>query len=354
VNLNEYVGSIHLHTTCSDGTATHEEIARIAQSVGLDFVIPTDHNVLVKGKEGWYGRTLLLVGEEVHDTQRVPEVNHYLAFNITEDVALYAKDPQAAIDAVNAQGGFGFIAHPFEHSSPLANEAALPWVDWTVTGYTGLELWNYMSEFKAHLPNMLRAVLLAYFPQAAMRGPFPETLAQWDELLRIRKVVAICGSDAHAKTYRLGPLVREVFSYKHLFRASNLHILTEEIFNGQLDHDKKVIYEALKEGHCFTAYDLLGDTRGFCFTARSGAAKATMGDEIILQSQILFEISSPQRAHIRLLRDGAAIARTRGKKLHYIAREQGVYRVEAYRRYFFRKRGWVFTNPIYVRASNSS
>jgi hypothetical protein len=37
-----------------------------------------------------------------------------------------------------------------------------------------------------------------------------------------------------------------------------------------------------------------------------------------------------------------------------MAREQGVYRVEAYRRCFFRKRGWVFTNPIYVRASNSS
>jgi hypothetical protein len=354
VNFKEYVGNVHLHTTCSDGTATHEEIARIAQSVGLDFVIPTDHNVLVKGKEGWYGHTLLLVGEEVHDTQRVPEANHYLAFNITEDVAPYAKDPQAVIDAVNAQGGFGFIAHPFEYSSPLVNEEALPWVDWTVTGYTGLELWNYMAEFKAHLPNMLWAILLAYFPQAAIRGPFPETLAQWDELLRTRKVVAICGPDAHATTYRLGPLNREVFSYKHLFRASNLHILTEEIFSGQLDHDKKVIYNALREGHCFTAYDLLGDTRGFRFTARSGAAEAIMGDEITLQNQIVFGVSSPQRAHIRLLRDGIAVVHTRGKKLQYTTGEQGVYRVEAYRRSFFRKRGWVFTNPIYVRASNSS
>jgi hypothetical protein len=196
--------------------------------------------------------------------------------------------------------------------------------------------------------------LIAYFPQIAMRGPFPETLIQWDELLRTRKVVAICGSDAHANTYRLGPLLRQVFSYKHLFQASNLHILTEEVFKGQLDHDKKVIYDALREGHCFTAYDLLGDTRGFRFTARSGAAEAIMGDEITLQGQIVFEVSSPQRAHIRLLRDGASVAHTRGKKLHYTAREQGVYRVEAYRRYLFRKRGWVFTNPIYVRAPSSS
>jgi len=354
MNFNEYVGNVHLHTTCSDGTATHEEIARIAQSARLDFVIPTDHNVLAKGKEGWYGPTLLLVGEEIHDTQREPEANHYLAFNITKDVAPYAQDPQAVIDAVNAQGGLGFIAHPFEHSAPVVNEAAFPWVDWTVTGYTGLEIWNYMSEFKAHLPNMFRVVLLAYFPQTAMRGPFPETLAQWDELLRTRKVVAICGSDAHATTYRLGLLVREVFSYKHLFQASGLHILSAEGFNGQLDHDKKVIYEALREGHCFTAYDLLGDTRGFRFVARSGAVEVIMGDEITLQSQILFEVSSPQRAHIHLLKDGTVVAHTRGKKLRYTAREQGVYRVEAYRRCLFRERGWVFTNPIYARAPNSS
>jgi len=99
---------------------------------------------------------------------------------------------------------------------------------------------------------------------------------------------------------------------------------------------------------------LLGDARGFRFTARSGTAEAIMGDEITLQSQVLFEVSSPRRAHIRLLRDGTIVAHTRGKKLHHTAREQGVYRVEAHRRCFFRIRGWVFTNPIYVRAPNSS
>jgi hypothetical protein len=29
--------------------------------------------------------------------------------------------------------------------------------------------------------------------------------------------------------------------------------------------------------------------------------------------------------------------------------KKGVYRVEAYRSFLLRKRGWVFTNPIYVR-----
>lgn len=350
MELNEYVGHIHLHTTHSDGTATHQEIARIANRVGLDFVIPTDHNVLVKGMDGWYENTLLLVGEEIHDVEREPQVNHYLAFNIEEDVFEYAKDPQALVDAVNAQGGFGFIAHPFEHSTPFSGEPEIPWIDWGVRGYAGLEIWNYMSEFKAYLPNLAQAFFLVYFPQAAIRAPFPETLAKWDELLRGGKMAAIGGSDGHAKTYHLGPLSREVFSYEYLFRASRTHILTEEAFSGELEHDKRVIYEALREGRCFVAYDLLGNSAGFRFTARSGGAEAGMGEEIALKGKVEFRVSSPQPAEIRLLHHGRVIKRARGKSLrHVVAGERGAYRLEAYRRHLFRKRGWVFTNPIYVK-----
>ena len=33
----------------------------------------------------------------------------------------------------------------------------------------------------------------------------------------------------------------------------------------------------------------------------------------------------------------------------HITSEPGVYRIEAYRRYLGRRRGWIFSNPIYVR-----
>ncbi len=357
MNLNEYVGHIHLHTTYSDGVATIEEVVRIANLAGLDFIIPTEHNVLVKGLDGWYENTLLLMGEEVHDQQRQPESSHYLALNLKEDVAPYAQDPQAVINAVNAQGGFGFLAHPIEYDAPpFVEEPNLSWRDWQVSGYTGLELWNYMSEFKNRLPNKAAAILFCYFPRLVMLGPHPETLAKWDELLQQRKTVALGGSDAHGNTYRLGPLTRVVQPYDYLFRTVNTHILIQEAFNGQLDHDKQVVYSALREGRCFVAYDLLGDTRGFRFTAESQAAnvkrqtsRVIMGQEIALRGEVLLEVHSPRRADIRLLRDGRIVARKNGKSLGWTARERGVYRVEAYRSFLLRKRGWVFTNPIYVR-----
>jgi len=182
-----------------------------------------------------------------------------------------------------------------------------------------------------------------------MLGPYPDTLARWDELLRERKTVAIGGSDAHGNTYRLGPLSRVVQPYDYLFRTVNTHILSQQTFNGQLDHDQRVVYDALREGRCFVAYDLLGDTRGFRFTAKSGDAQAMMGQEITLQGEVSLEVRSPRRADIRLLRDGRIVAQRWGKGLRWTTSEKGVYRVEAYRSFLLRKRGWVFTNPIYVR-----
>jgi len=319
--------------------------------VGLDFVIVADHNVLTSGQDGWYGQVLLLVGQEVHDDEQKPQANHYLAFDIVEDLTHLAHDPQALIEAVAAQGGLGFIAHPFERGAPEFGEAAIPWLAWEVQGYAGLAIWNYMSEFKGHLSNLnlAQAVFLVYLPSVAIRGPYSDTLVRWDELLRERKVVAIGTTDAHAKTYRLGPLSRKVFSYEYLFRTIRTHILSPTAFLGEVEHDKRVVYEALKKGHCFVAYDLLADTRGFRFKAKSGDVTVIMGQEIALQGAVSLEVHSPRRADIRLLRDGRIIARRWGRSLQWTTSEKGVYRVEAYRPFLLRKRGWVFTNPIYVR-----
>ena len=39
-------------------------------------------------------------------------------------------------------------AHPFETAAPSIHEDAITWEDWQVKGYTGLELWNGLSEIK--------------------------------------------------------------------------------------------------------------------------------------------------------------------------------------------------------------
>jgi hypothetical protein len=287
----------------------------------------------------------------VHDPSQSPERNHLLCLGADRSLSHYAPEPQALVTAVTRHGGIGFIAHPIERAAPLYNEPALPWTHWDVSGFAGIELWNYMSEFKAHLWSKSAAIFAAFFPGMVISGPFPEALALWDNLLRDgRKIVAIGNADAHANVYRLGPLQRAVFAYEHLFKAVNTHLLLSAPLSTDVASAKAQVLNALWAGHAFVAYDLIGSSKGFRFTATTGRHSAWMGDEIHLDGgPISLHVTSPLTATLRLLKDGRLVAKKRGKELTFQANTAGVYRVEAYRSYWFKLRGWIFANPIYVR-----
>jgi hypothetical protein len=349
--MYEYVGNLHVHTSYSDGEVLHAQVAQAAAEAGIDFVIVTDHNVWVDGVEGYYDKVLLLVGEEIHDVRRQPQANHLLAYHIESELVLHASAPQTLIDEVTHQGGFCYLAHPHEYGSPFGYDLdPIPWLDWDVTGYVGLEIWNYMSEFKALARNRLSALYYAYFPERGIRGPFPATLQVWDRLLAEgRHVSAIGGADAHGTTYSLGPLSREIFPYEYLFRCVNTHVLTEHSLNGRLEHDKTLIYDALRAGRTWVGYDLPASTAGFRFQARSGANRALMGEELARAGAVIFEAQTPHSADIRLISNGQVVARASGQQLKYTTAERGAYRIEAYIQYRLGTRGWIFSSPIYVR-----
>ena len=347
----EIVTNLHMHTPYSDGEQGHGQIAEAAARAGIDAVIVTDHNVFVRGKSGYYGRTLLLVGEEVHDCQRLPQASHCLIYGAEDELSPYAGRPQALIDQASRRGGLTFLAHPTDQASPIDPElAAIAWEDWEVRRFTGLEIWNFMSEFKARLWSRPAAVWAAYFPTWVIYGPFKSALSQWDELLADgRRVVGIGNADAHGTPFSLGPLRRVVFPYEFLFRCVNTHLLIDRPLLGDAAVDRERIYEALRAGRCFVGYDRSAPTRGFSFLARSGMDTFLMGGEFERRGATRFEVRCPAPGTIRLLRDGRVIAQELGRALDHTAIEPGVYRVEVYRFFRLANRGWIFSNPIYVR-----
>ncbi len=348
--MHEIVANPHAHTGYSDGVWYHSQIAQAAAEAGIDLVVFTDHNVWVDDVEGYYDNVLVLVGEEVHDVQRLPQCNHLLIYGAESEMAPQPEDAQQLIDAVREKAGLCFLSHPVERSSPLDPAlAAIPWDDWEINGYTGIELWNYMSEFKGLTQTRLSALIYAFKPELGISGPFKHTIRLWDRILAEgRRVVAIGGSDAHGNVYSLGPLSRVIFPYRYLFGCVNTHILLPSTLTRDLAADKVVIYEALRRGHCFVGYDALGSTRGFQFNARSGSNSAIMGDELKREAALIFQVETPAPADIRLLCDGKIVARSQGRRLDYTTSLAGVYRVEAYQRYLLRRRAWIFSNPIYV------
>ena len=244
--MHEIVVNAHMHTVYSDGTKSHSEIARAAIAAGLDAIIVTDHNVLVGGVEDYYQdgdqRVLMIVGEEIHDQTRQPQKNHLLVMGIADELAPLAWDLERLLEGINRAGGMAFIAHPDDPPAPAFGEPDITWEDWDLSGYTGIELWNAMSEFKSLLRSRLHAIYYALNPKRIARGPFPETLRRWDELLCTgKRVVAIGGSDAHALPGQMGPWKRTLFPYEFHFQTINNHLFIPEALNGEMEHDRALI-----------------------------------------------------------------------------------------------------------------
>ncbi|GAB4581141.1 MAG: CehA/McbA family metallohydrolase [Anaerolineales bacterium] len=355
---HEILINLHMHTPYSDGHGSHKHIADAALKTGLDAVIVTDHNVWVNGPEGYYQegpkRVLMLIGEEVHDQARQPQKNHMLVLGAERELAPLAYDPQKLINSVNEAGGLSFLAHPTDPENKALKEDDLSWVSWDVQGFTGIELWNSLSELKSKIKNYLHAAYLALNPQYVASGPPPETVRIWDDLLKSgKRVVAIGGSDAHALPGRLGPFTRTIFPYAFHFQCINTHLLLPEPLNGNLDHDKTLIYNALRTGHAFVGYDLPASTRGFRFAAHAREGSVIMGDEVIIRpgQGVTFQIRLPQVAECILYKDGKSLKTWDNREtLTYNTIEPGVYRVEVYREFLGERRAWIFSNPIYVRA----
>jgi hypothetical protein len=356
VEAHELVGNLHAHTTYSDGSGGHLEVAVAALRAGLDFVATTDHNVYVEGVDGYRylgdRRVLLLAAEEIHDSDRQPQRDHLLAFETRRELATLAPSPQRLIHGIDKAGGLSFLAHPMDPPAPILHEESLGWESWDVEGYTGLEIWNFMSEFRAHLSSWPSAVYFAYRPDLIPTGPNSQTLARWDRLLAEgRRVVGIGGADAHAWPVHLGPLRRIVFPYAYLFRCVGTHVLVSQPLSGEVETDRKMIFDGLRAGRVFVANDHLAPAQGFRFTAQSNRGIHGMGETLESGFGVTLQVRLPQRAEVRLIHAGRVLRRwpTTAYAVAVVS-QPGAYRVEASLWANGRTRGWIYSNPIYLTA----
>ena len=345
----EYVGVAHIHSLFSDGTGEIPEIAKYAEESGLDFLMITDHNTLRglnEGYEKWYGKTLCLVGCEINDRENK---NHYLAFGIEEaySTRLSAKE---YVKKVKEAGGIGFLAHPHEKRNHMKEHPPYPWVDWSITDFDGIEIWNHMSEWMENLTEQNKYTSFLH-PLRSIVAPPDETLKLWDELNLKRKVVGFGGVDAHAHKQNLfGFFEVKIFPYKVLFKSIHNHILLdEELTRGNAKHKlaktKTAIYEALSYGRSFIANDYHADSKGFQFYAKSGRKKYYMGDSLDFSENVTLRINVPaQNSEVRIIHNGNQVAVFESHKVEYPVLEPGVYRVEV----FYFNKAWIYSNHIRI------
>lgn len=357
----EYSGSLHIHSTYSDGTAKVGEIAKYANETGLDFIILTDHNTLKAKSEGyekWHGNTMVIVGAEINDLNNR---NHYLAFGIDKLVGSYKLlwngefgnelPPKEYIKQIKEIGGAGFIAHPYEVRSNIPGHPAYPWTEWDSEDFDGIEIWNHMSEWIEGLADNNKFQRLLH-PLKTISAPNKMSVRKWDELNKKRKVVAIGSVDAHAHKQKIMGMDFLIFPYKILFKSIRTHVFIDrEIIPQDMNSFKESandIVNALRNGHSFIANHYYGDGKGFRFYAEYCDEILNMGSDFVLDKQkcktVVLKTYLPKASKIRLIKDGECVDEYTGMDSIWDVTEPGNYRVECWKE----DKAWIFSNYIRI------
>jgi hypothetical protein len=396
--LHDYRAILHAHAEDSAHTGgTRPEMLAEASRAGVDAILLTDHHrpprdFVNESWRGLHGRVLFLPGSEARGFLLYP----------SRSIMNHMDDPTGAlIAATRAEGGLIFLSHIEERP------------DHATAGLDGMEIYNRHADAKKDAAGLLAIMLkltdpvslrafqedLRLYPDElfAAQVQYPaDYLAKWDAETRARRLTGVAANDCHHNYFiqvkmvddetvlvgtnvdpddqmrripaRLRPGIRALVKghrpgdllaridldpYSRSFKNVSTHILAPDL-------SEAAIRDALRAGHAYVSHDWMCDPSGFRFElaaagpAASGqnsvaARPAIMGDEITRSPRTRLVAWLPAPCHIRLMSGGRAIAEASRDHLEYDVGAAGVYRVEAWLELGGEERGWIYSNPIYVR-----
>jgi hypothetical protein len=349
-------GAMHVHTTNSDGSGTPDEVAAAAARAGLQFVIFTDHGDATRTPD----RPRYRSGVLTIDAVEVSTSNgHVIALGLGRAPYPMRGEPGDVLEDLQRLGAMTIIAHP------TSLKADLVWRD-DGRPFHGVEWLNGDSEWRDEPFTSLTRILFTYGFRApeslALILDRPESaLAFWDRAARVRSVVGVGGSDAHAMIGgdldHGGPAALHLPSYEQVFRTFSIG-LPGLTLAGDAAADAQAVLAAIRAGHVFTAIDAFAGPARLTFTADAPGVHADAGDRVAAGPPLALraDVAVPALAPtLTLYRDGRALTTVTGARLDYQTDgAAGVYRVEAtlpVRRGGGPLAPWLVSNPIYVGAA---
>ncbi len=280
----EKVAVLHVHTTHSDGTGTPAEVIRTAQNSDIDILGINDHNNLRlrnEGLGGWQGNLFVLAGAELQDEN---DRNHLLVYGL--DVLPDTSDTEKQIEFVNNHSGIAIVAHPFEKPGKLPHTKSYCWTRGVLDGLSGVEVWNYMSEWKADI-SVFNFISKYRHPDKYVVTPEKNAMGFWQQV----GGCVIGGVDAH--NFKAGGLLNlSMFPYEYLMGKTRTHILLDSELPSDSKEAEKIIVDALRCGNCFVSNGANGDARGFRCECHTGKIRMVLPEsgkvEIASMDTVLF------------------------------------------------------------------
>jgi hypothetical protein len=396
--LNDYRAILHAHAEDSTHTGgTRPEMQAEARKAGVNAILLTDHHRPPTDfiNDSWRGMrdgVLFVPGSEARGFLLYP----------SRSIMKHMNDPTPAlIEATRADGGLIFLSHIEERP----NHA--------MAGLDGMEIYNRHADAKKDTAGLIAIMLkltdpaslrefeesLQHYPDElfASQVEYPEDyLGKWDAETLARRLTGVAANDCHHNyillvkmvddetvkvgtnvdpddemrhiSARLRPGIRaltkghrsgdvlariDLDPYSRSFRNVSTHVLATEL-------SEAAFRNALRGGHAYVSHDWMCDPSGFRFQLVAAVPTASaqspgselrmlMGDLVKFSPRARLVAQFPASCHIRLMSAGKVIAERSGDRLEHDVAAPGVFRVEGWLELGGEERGWVYSNPIYVR-----
>lgn len=348
---NTYNGVIHVHSGRSDGSGSVSDIAKHAQQAGVDFVVITDHEAGAEARleAGYYGNVLVLIAAEIS----TPE-GHFLYIPHPDSSFFEPKFVSEHLyDLKNNAIIIG--AHPVLQKNRLTEKAA--------KSIQGIETVNADYQWRTTSKlSLLQALVLYPFVDYSMNliPRYPnESMRIWKEQQAENgeNYVMVGSADAHARIEVTDSYFWEFPSYYKVFRMIQTKVMTEKPLSGDYLTDARLVYNAIKKGNSFVAFEGFGSTAGFFFTANGPDAEYGIGDQPELEHVTKFNIHVPLEDNIRVyIKTPEKVVLVDEKpEVEFMVQERGKYYVEVFqlRKSLTEKDlveiPWIITNAIHVR-----
>jgi PHP domain len=372
---------LHVHSAFShDSRGTIEEIIDAAKQTGVRVIMFSEHpashyDYINDGHRGMKDGVLLIPGAESRG---------FLAYPRTSIQDQKADTPQAFADLVRSVDGLVFLCHLEER------------MDWEIANLTGSEIYNTHADFKdepkfiAALRSPLTMITLMgavkQYPQEVFGAllDYPaDYLKRYDELCQKSRLTGVSANDSHhnqdyrAKVVEGGKVQLEDALGKKLAEldpekitplkllvagkkpgdvifeldldpyARSFHHVSTHLLLGEVTEAS--VWQALRAGRAYVAFDWIADPGGFVYRADSGAQSWPIGSEVSAAEGLRLRAEAPLEGRFKMVRDGEVVLDQEGPSIDFPVDRPGVYRVEVWLTLAGEARPWILTNPIYVR-----
>jgi len=347
-------GVFHLHSSFSDGRGGMDEICRDASAQALDFVILTDHgrpNLQASAATAWIHDTLLIGASEfsLHS-------GHLAAAGYRTPGYIFPPEPQEAISEVNRDGGVTFISHPLDRK--------IPWTDWQVRDFTGIEI---MSMYQMAKKNLLYGLTL--FPlQYMLNSDYALTslisyphkeLEIWDGFNREGKYYGIYALDTHAKLPISKKTSLHFPSYGATFKILRIYVKVDRELEQDARAAAATVISSLRRGDFFCVIESLAAANGFenYYLERDGRQVEMGGDARGAGGTLVLKLPFNFSTDIKIKKDGKIFKKIRDNSRSEITipiSRPGVYRCEISPHSGpGRDLPWILANPIFIDRSRN-